>query len=164
MAPFTMSRRNTLTLTAKLMNDLHKIDRYVALLDVAKACPLVPQMMIDGMIQEAGALEPIAELLTETYSRTHAVLHLHDRDLRIQPKRGMKEGCPLSPILFLLFYDVLLRGTVSKQADAQLYVLVDDIAGRPTSPTALFDTLNHVHHVAYCMGLLFIADKTETYH
>ena len=34
--------RNTTTLATKLLNDLHTQDGYVALLDVAKAFPLVP--------------------------------------------------------------------------------------------------------------------------
>ena len=38
----------------------------------------------------------------------------------------MKEGCPLSPTLFLLYYDVLRRKTLSRHPDAHLYVFVDD--------------------------------------
>ena len=76
----------------------------------------------------------------------------------------MKEERPLSPILFLVYYDVLLRETMSLQLDTQLYMFVDDIAVRATSQAALLDTLNHLHHVAYRMGLCFNADKTETYH
>ena len=76
----------------------------------------------------------------------------------------MKEGCPLLPTLFFLYYNVLLRETMSRQPDAQLYVFVDDIAVRTTSQAALLDTLNHLRQVAYRMGLCFNADKTETYH
>ena len=60
-----LSGRNTTTLTAKLMNDLHKTDGYVALFGVAKAFPSVPRMMITDIIQEAGAPEPITRLVTE---------------------------------------------------------------------------------------------------
>ena len=146
------------------MNDLHKTEGHLALLDIAKAFPPVLRMMLIDIIQEAGALEPIARLLTEIYSHTPAVLHLHGRDLPIRSKRGMKEGCPLSPTLFLPYCDVLLQGTLSRHLDAQLYVFVDNIAVRAANHAALLDTLNHLHHVAYRMGLRFNADKTETYH
>ena len=76
----------------------------------------------------------------------------------------MKEGCPRSPTLLLLYYDVLLREAMLRQLDAQLYVFVDDIAIRATNQAALLDTLNHPHHVAYRMGLSLNADKTEGYH
>ena len=87
-------------------------ERYVALLDVAKVSPSVPRTMTTDIIRQAGAPEPIIRLLIEIYSHTPAVLHIHGRDLPIHPK-GIKEGCPLSPTLFLLYHDVLLRETFS---------------------------------------------------
>ena len=158
-----LSGRNTTTLTARLMNDLQKTNGPLALYDVAKAFPSVPRMMITDIIKEAGATEPITRLLTEIYSHSPAVLRLHGRDQPIHPKQGMKEGCLLSPTLFLLYYDVLPRETMSRQPDAQVYVFVDDIAVRATKQAALLNTLNHLHHVAHRMGFRFNADKTETY-
>ena len=42
------------------MNNLHKTDGHLALLDVAKVFPSVRRMMITDIIQEARAPEPIA--------------------------------------------------------------------------------------------------------
>ena len=103
--------RNTTTLATKLLNDLHTQDGYVALLDVAKAFPLVPRPMLTGIVKEAGAPENIIRMPGEIYQFTPVVLSLHGRDLPIRPARGMKEGCPHSPTLFLLYYDILLRET-----------------------------------------------------
>ena len=156
--------RNTTTLAMKLLNDLHTPDGYVALLDVAKAFPSVPRPMLTGIIKEAGAQENIIRMPGEIYQHTPAVLTLHGRDLPIRPTRGMKEGCPLSPTLFLLYYDILLRETKGRCPGAQLYVFVDDIAVRAPTRATLLRMLDTLHNVAYTMGLRFNKDKTEVYH
>ena len=153
--------RNTTTLATKLLNDLHTEDGYVALLDVAKAFPSVPRPMLIGIVKEAGAPENIIRMLGEIYHHTRAVLTLHGKDLPIRPTRGMKEGCPLSPTLFLLYYDILLRETIERCPGARLYVFVDDIAVRAPTKEALLRTLDTLHEVAYTTGLRFNKDKTE---
>ena len=98
---------NTTTLATKLLNDIHTQDGYVALLDVAKAFPSVPQSMLTNIVKEARALETIIRMLGEIYQHSPAVLSLHACDLPLRPTRGTKEGCPLSPTLFLLYYDIV---------------------------------------------------------
>ena len=156
--------RNTTTLATKLLNDLHTQDGYVASLDVAKAFPSVPRPMLTGIIKEAGAPENIIRMLGEMYQHTPAVLTLHGRDLPIRPTRGMKEGCPFSQTLFLLYYDILRRETKERCPGAQLYVFVHDIAVRAPTKEALLHTLDTLHDSAYTMGLRFNKDKTEVYH
>ena len=151
-------------LATKPLNDLHTQDGYVALLNVAKAFPSVPRPMLTGIVKEAGAPENIIRMLGEIYQHTPAVLTLHGRDLPIRPTRGMKERCPLSPTLFLLYYDILLRETKERCPGANLYVFVDDIAVRAPTKESLLHTLDTLHEVAYTMGLRFNKDKTEVYH
>ena len=138
--------RNTTTLATK-----HTQARYVALLDVAKAFPSVPRSMLTNIVKNAG----------EIYQHTPAVRSLHGRDLPIRPTRGMKEGCPLSPTLFLLYYNILLRETKERCPEACLYVFVDDIAVCAPTTEALLQTLDTLHEVAHMMGLRFNKDKTE---
>ena len=154
--------RNTTILATKLMNDLHTQDSYVALLDVAKAFPSAPRPMLTGIVKEAGAPENIIRMLGEIYQHTPAVFSLHGRDLPIRPTTALKEGCPLSPTLLLLYYDILLRETKERCPDACLYVFVDDIAVRTPTTGSLLHTLNTL--VAHTMGLRFNKDKTEVYH
>ena len=128
--------RNTTTLAKKLLNDLHTQDGYVALLDVAKAFPSVLRPMLTGIVKEAGAPENIIRMLGEIYQHTPAVLTLHARDLPIRPTRGMKEGCPLSPTLFLLYYDILLRENYHMAAPAYPRAATHiDVHGARTSPS-----------------------------
>ena len=145
--------RNTTTLATKLLNDLHSQDGYVALLDVAKAFPSVPQPMPPGIVKEAGAPEIIIRMLGEIYEHTPVVLSLHGRDLPIRPTRGLKEGCPVSPTLFLLYYEILLRDTNERCPEDHLYVFVDDIAVRAPTTDSLLHSLDTLHEVGHTMGL-----------
>ena len=120
--------------------------------------------MLTGIVKEAGVPKNIIRMLAEIYQHTPAVLTLHGRDLPIRPTRGMKEGCPLSPTLLLLYYDILLRETKERCPRAQLYVFVDDIAVRAPPEEAPLHTLDTLHDVACTMGLRFNKDKIEVYH
>ena len=101
--------RNSTTLATNLLNDLHTRKGYVALIDMAKTCSLVPRPMLTDIISTACTLEPIVRMINEIYCSTPAVPSPIGRELLVHPSSGMKEGCPLSPTLFLLHYDVLLR-------------------------------------------------------
>ena len=100
----------------------------------------------------------------EIYQKKPAVLSLQGPDLPIRPTTGMKEGCPLSPTLFVLYYDILLKETRKQCPDACLCVFVDDIAVRAPTMDALLHTLDALHEVARTMGLNVNNDKTEVYH
>ena len=76
----------------------------------------------------------------------------------------MKEGCPLSPTLFLLYYDILQRETMERCPEACLYVFVDDIVVRAPMTEAHLQTLDTLHEVVHMMGLRFNKDKTKVYH
>ena len=156
--------RNTTTLFTKLLNDLQTQDGYVALLDATKAFPSVPRPLLTGIVKEAGAPENIIRMLGDIYKHTPVVLSLHGRDLPIRPTRGMKEGCPLSPKSFHLYYDILLRENKKRCPGAHLYVFVDDIAVRAPTRESLLRTLYTLHEVAHTMGLRFNKDNTEVYH
>ena len=120
--------------------------------------------MMTGIVKEARTPENIIRMMGEIYQHTPGVLSLHGRDVPIRPTRGMKDGCPLSPILFLYCYDILRRKTRERCPDAWLHVFVDDIAVPAPMTHALLHTIHTLHEVAHTMGLHFDKDKTEVYH
>ena len=75
----------------------------------------------------------------------------------------MKEGCPLSPTLVLLYYDIPIREATERCPKGCLYAFVDNIAVRAPTTEAFLQTLDKLHHVAQTMGLRFNKDKTEVY-
>ena len=44
----------------------------------------------------------------------------------VKPTQGVKEGCPYSPLLFAIVYELLIKRLVAKYPDT--FVYVDDIA------------------------------------
>ena len=50
--------------------------------------------MITDIVRQVDAPAPIVSMVIEIYDYTPATLHLHGRELRIHPRRGMKEGAP----------------------------------------------------------------------
>ena len=90
-------------------------------MDVAKALPFVPRLMLLDIIRTADAPKPHMRLIGETYRNTPLLLSLHGRELPSKPTRGMKVGCPVSLTLFLLYYDMLRRETLVRLPRANLY-------------------------------------------
>ena len=154
---------NTTTLATKLLNDLHAHDGYIAMLDVAKAFPLVPRLMLTNIVKEAGAPDTIIRMPGEIYQHTLAVLSLHGGALTIPPTQGIQDGCPLSRTIFLLYYDIFLRETMWRCPEACLYVFVANIAVPTPATEALLQTLDTLHEVVHTMGLRFNKEKTEVY-
>ena len=137
----------------------HTHGGHIALLDMAKAFPSIPRLMLTDMTSAACTPNPVVWLVGEIYHSTPAMLSLHGRELPGNPAGGMKEGCRLSVTLFLLYYDILLRETLVRHLNANLCVFVDDIAVGVDYPSIVTETLNHLHDVAHLAGC--ISTKTR---
>ena len=83
------------------------------------------------------------QFVRQIHHKTPAVLSLHSCKVPINPTKMDA----LSPTPFLLYYDSLLRETLTHHPVADLYVFVDDIAVKANYPATLTKTLNHLRGI-----------------
>ena len=77
----------------------------------------------------------------------------------IQIHRGVKQGCPLSPLLFVLCYDVLLT-FLAEHPDHEDYAFADDLAVGVDDIPKLVPLLTEISAFSSFSGLGLNMDKT----
>ena len=78
----------------------------------------------------------------------------------IKIERGVKQGCPLSPLLFAICYDVLLRRLIAKPTVSP-YAFADDLAASASSIGDIIWTLRTLIEFSRFSGLGLNIDKTS---
>ena len=100
--------------------------RYVCYLDIAKAFPSAPHRSLLRALQALAAPVQLLQIVKSIYEGSWNICDTPDGPINYKLRRGIKEGCPLSPALFMLLYEAF-HGTLRHEfPDAQFYVYVDD--------------------------------------
>ena len=73
-------------------------------IDVAKALPSVPHPVLLHMLQQRGVLGHILVMLHDIHTKSTTTYRKGGFDY--QALGGVKEGCPLSPTLFVFYHNV----------------------------------------------------------
>ena len=81
-------------------------DRDLSLMfvDLQKAYDTVPRDLLWKKLNNLGLGNPFVDILKSLYNQSFLVVSLNGMNTeKIYPQRGLKQGCPLSPLLFSLY-------------------------------------------------------------
>jgi exonuclease III len=145
----------TLTEQAKLQ----KKKLYTCFVDFKKAFDTVPRDLLWQVLERLGIRGRILECLRSMYRQDQACLHHPEEGLTptFLCRIGVKQGCPLSPLLFGLFIDGLEKRLNAMQGDAppmlgelavRLLLYADDLALMSHTRAGLQRQLDVLH--AFC--------------
>ena len=134
---------------------------YILFMDTAKAFDSIDHSFIMTALKRAGLPDWLVTLVA-------GLLH----DVKVKPAfrgasahwinilRGVKQGCPLSPLLFVICYDILLY-RISRTSNATPYACADDLAVATEDPRALWKVMALVDLFRRASGLGVNTNKTK---
>lgn len=150
----------------------------LAFLDVAQAYDTVETRRLWSILRALGLQENLLRLLEALYEDTQVVIHWGCRNTNtIAVSRGLRQGCPLSPLLFMLFVSSLERRlaesgrgfdvTYMKQRGSKVQRLpalfyADDIVLMAENSTDMQSLLDICSDEGSALGLTFSARKSAS--
>ena len=106
----------------KSINVLHHINKLkdknhmIISIDAEKACDKIQHLFMIKTLQKAGIEGGYLNIIKATYDKPTANIILNGEKLKAFPlKSGIRQGCPLSPLLFNIVLEVLATAIRSKR-------------------------------------------------
>ena len=135
-------------------------DAVICLLDIAKAFPSTPPDAIHTALELIGAPHSIRMLVSAIYSGSTN----RYQDFQYKLPKGIKEGCPLSPSLFLLVFERFHATRAAEFRVIQFFVYVDDIVVLAPNACKLRRLFHCIDELSSVVGFRVNRGKTEVYH
>ncbi|CAL1299401.1 unnamed protein product [Larinioides sclopetarius] len=137
----------------------------VAWVDVSNAFGALPHSAILNALQSARVGDSLVELVKDIYTEsTTQILTNGTKTEDINILSGVKQGCPLSGILFNISIDPTLRRLQGDSLDRKVLAFADDIAIIASSPSELQSQLNLLHNDFTRISLSLNPRKSVSYH
>jgi ribonuclease HI len=133
---------------------------YILFLDTAKAFDSIDHSFIFKMLHKINLPTPFINIIKCLLTDVKVFLtNGGNPEAYIDIERGVKQGCPLSPLLFALCYDVLLR-YLSNKSSHRDYAFADDLAIAAHNLNTIISTLKIIHNFSLYSGLGLNIKKT----
>jgi len=136
------------------------MDRYLFLLDTAKAFDSIDHLWIKHILKHIGFPSWLLRFVNGALSNV-SVSPFFGRgsSVSIDIERGVKQGCPLSPLIFIIAYDPLLY-FLRTQTNNSYYAFADDLATAAYNISDLFPALTIINNFSVVSGLGVNKDKS----
>ncbi|CAL7932961.1 unnamed protein product [Xylocopa violacea] len=142
---------------------------YMASMDIAKAFDSVSHKTIRDTLSIIGSPSPMTDYIMDTYNRCHTTLTFDNWESEaIKPTCGVKQGDPLSPIIFNMIMNRLLKrlppevGVDIGNVRFNALMFADDIIFLATTPNGLQLTVDIASEFLAQCGLFINASKSFT--
>lgn len=140
-------------------------DICVAFLDFANAFGSVPHNALMDAVQGAGVGDHFREIVQELYTdNTTVIVGGEGTTAPVRIESGIRQGCPLSGLLFNLVIDPIVRAIQGGSGRHNILAFADDLTPIADDPDALQQRINTIDTQSTQLGLKLKPTKCMTLH
>ena len=136
----------------------------VVLLDIAKAYPSTPHPLLRAAMQQVGVPDCYISMMRYAYQESRCYYWVDGEKHSYHQRRGVKEGCPLSPLLFCVVYEMFHGTLAAKFPSVHLYTYMDDVAFVSPDRSTTLAVLRRVTDFGNTLGFHVNKGKTKVYY
>ena len=131
---------------------------YAAFMDFTAAYDTIPRQQLWQHLEETGMPSWMLGAVKAMYAQdAYIIVDGDKRSGLIHPTKGVKQGCPLSPLLFSLYINDLAPKLMATQAQARLQPGSRDT----TYGARMFGSARRVTHLFYADDLVLLAESAR---
>ena len=135
---------------------------YIAFIDLEKAFDRVPRGGLWSKLNQYGIPQQLQRAITSLYrSTTNTVRTGNDAELWFETTAGVRQGSVLSPLLFILYLDLVIKEVAKEQRTTNILAYADDIAQLATTEDELQNYMTLWDNTLSKYGLKMNRKKTE---
>ena len=142
---------------------------YVAFLDIEKAYDTVNREILWEIMRRVGIEEKTIRIIGSLYENSTDVFYMGNIEVKeVRSKRGLRQGCTLSPLLFSLYMEEFTRrmkatkiGIKVGEETLTLLLFADDVILLAEKPEDLQILLNEVEKFSREVKIKFSGEKSK---
>ena len=135
----------------------------VVLPDIAKAYPSTPHPLLWAAMPQVRVPNRYISMMQYAYQETRCYYREDGEKHSYHQRRGVKEGCPLPPLLFCVVYEMFYGTLAAKFPSVHFYTYMDDVAFVLPDRSTTLAVLRRVTDLGNTLGFHVNKGKTEVY-